>query len=66
MSEREQLQPIVPRAFAEQRSWLAPGRGETFRAFSGSVFAEGALLVSAKQATDVHQADAEAIAGRCR
>ena len=49
MSEHEQLYPQATRELAEQRSRLAPAPAEAFRAFSRSVFAEGALSVSTKQ-----------------
>ena len=48
----QQLYPLYPqatRALAEQRSRLAPGPAEAFRAFSQSVFAEGALPAKTKQ-----------------
>jgi AhpD family alkylhydroperoxidase len=49
MSEHEPLYPHATRALAEQRTRLAPGPAEAFRAFSSSVFAEGALSVGTKQ-----------------
>jgi AhpD family alkylhydroperoxidase len=45
----EQLYPQATRELAEQRSRLAPGPGEAFRAFSHSVFADGALSAKTKQ-----------------
>jgi AhpD family alkylhydroperoxidase len=49
MSAHEQLYPQATRELAEQRSRLAPGPAEAFRAFSQSVFAEGALPAKTKQ-----------------
>ena len=49
MSEHEPLYPQATPALAEQRRQLAPGPAEAFRAFSRSVFAEGALDVRTKQ-----------------
>ena len=45
----EQLYPQATRELAEQRSLLAPGPAEAFRAFSRSVFAEGAIPTQTKQ-----------------
>jgi AhpD family alkylhydroperoxidase len=45
----EQLYPRATRELAEQRSRLAPGPAEAFRAFSQSVFADGALSAKTKQ-----------------
>jgi AhpD family alkylhydroperoxidase len=45
----EQLYPQATRELAEQRSLLAPGPAEAFRAFSRSVFAEGAIPAQTKQ-----------------
>jgi hypothetical protein len=42
MSEREQVYPATTRELAEQRKRLAPQIAEAFKAFSRSVFAEGA------------------------
>jgi AhpD family alkylhydroperoxidase len=43
-------EPIFPHAeLAEQRTRLAPGPAEAFRAFSRSVFVEGALSAKSKQ-----------------
>ena len=42
MTEEEQLYPSATRELAEQRKNLAPGPAEAFKAFSRSVFAEGA------------------------
>ena len=45
-------QPLYPKAtpaLAEQRRRLAPGPAQAFRAFSQSVFAEGALSAKTKQ-----------------
>jgi AhpD family alkylhydroperoxidase len=49
MSVHEDLYPQATRDLAEQRTRLAPGPAEAFRAFSQSVFAEGALPVKTKQ-----------------
>ena len=38
-----------PRQIADQRNRLAPGPAEAFRAFSKSVFAEGAIPTKTKQ-----------------
>jgi AhpD family alkylhydroperoxidase len=45
----DQLYPQATRELAEQRSRLAPGPAEAFRAFSHSVFAEGAVSAKTKQ-----------------
>ncbi len=49
MAEQEQLFPSVTRELAEQRKTLAPGPAEAFKAFSRSVFADGALPAKTKQ-----------------
>ncbi len=49
MSEHEQIYPEATRQIAEQRNRLAPGPAEAFRAFSKSVFAEGAIPTKTKQ-----------------
>jgi AhpD family alkylhydroperoxidase len=49
MSDHDHLYPQATAALAEQRSRLAPGPAEAFRAFSRSVFAEGELSVVTKQ-----------------
>jgi AhpD family alkylhydroperoxidase len=49
MSEHEEVYPQATRELAEQRTRLAPGPAEAFRAFSQSVFAEGALPAKTKQ-----------------
>ena len=49
MSAHEEVYPQATRELGEQRTRLAPGPAETFRAFSRSVFAEGALPVKTKQ-----------------
>src|SRR5687768_6412922 len=49
MSEQEQMYPPATRELAEQRKSLAPKPAEAFKAFSRSVFAEGALPAKAKQ-----------------
>ena len=48
-SDQEQIYPTVTRELAEQRRRLAPGPAEAFKAFSQSVFAEGALTAKTKQ-----------------
>jgi len=45
----QQLYPEVTRELAEERKRLAPGPADAFRAFSKSVFSEGALDVKTKQ-----------------
>jgi AhpD family alkylhydroperoxidase len=49
MPEHEPIFPHPTRELAEQRTRLAPGPAEAFRAFGRSVFAEGALSVKTKQ-----------------
>jgi AhpD family alkylhydroperoxidase len=49
MSEHQQVYPAVTRELAEERNRLAPKPAEAFKAFSKSVFAEGALAVKTKQ-----------------
>jgi AhpD family alkylhydroperoxidase len=49
MSEAEGLYPTPTRELAERRTRLAPGPDAAFRAFSKSVFAEGALPTKTKQ-----------------
>ncbi|HEY6209117.1 MAG TPA: carboxymuconolactone decarboxylase family protein [Gemmatimonadales bacterium] len=49
MSAQDQLYPRATQEIAEQRKRLAPGPAAAFRAFSQSVFAEGALPVKVKQ-----------------
>lgn len=49
MAEQERLFPSVTRELAERRKTLAPGPAEAFKAFSRSVFADGALPVKTKQ-----------------
>jgi AhpD family alkylhydroperoxidase len=45
----EQLYPHPTRELADLRSSLAPGQAEAFRAFTRSVFADGALTALTKQ-----------------
>ncbi len=45
----DQGYPPATRGLAEQRRLLAPGPAEAFRAFSRSVFAEGAVSAKTKQ-----------------
>ena len=49
MSTHEQVYPSVTPEVAARRKKLAPGPAEAFRAFSQSVFAEGALAAKTKQ-----------------
>jgi AhpD family alkylhydroperoxidase len=49
MSQHEPTYPDVTRELVEQRNTLAPQIAEAFRAFSRSVFAEGALPAKTKQ-----------------
>ncbi len=49
MSEHERLFPDVTREIAEWRTRLAPRPAEAFRAFSRTVFADGALTTTTKQ-----------------
>jgi AhpD family alkylhydroperoxidase len=49
MSEQEQVYPQATKELAEQRKRLAPNPAEAFKAFSHSVFAEGALSTKTKQ-----------------
>jgi len=49
MPDHEHLYPLPTRELAEQRTRLAPGPAAAFRAFSSSVFAEGALPARTKQ-----------------
>jgi AhpD family alkylhydroperoxidase len=49
MSDHDQLYPQATREHAEQRARLAPAQAEAFKAFSHSVFAEGALSATTKQ-----------------
>ena len=49
MSEQGQIYTLVTRELVEQRRILAPKPAEAFKAFSQSVFAEGALSAKTKQ-----------------
>jgi AhpD family alkylhydroperoxidase len=49
MSEQEGIYPTATKEFGEQRKALAPKTAEAFKAFSQSVFAEGALSAKTKQ-----------------
>lgn len=49
MPEHEQIYPATSRDLAEQRRKLAPGPAEAFKAFSQSIFADGALPAKTKQ-----------------
>ena len=49
MPDHDQVYPHATRELAEQRKQLAPGPAEAFRAFSQSVFAEGAIPTKTKQ-----------------
>ncbi|HEY9426454.1 MAG TPA: carboxymuconolactone decarboxylase family protein [Gemmatimonadaceae bacterium] len=48
-SGQEPLYPQATRELAEERARLAPGQAAAFRAFSQSVFAQGALSSKTKQ-----------------
>lgn len=49
MSERQELYQPVTKELAERRKNLAPAPAAAFKAFSQSVFAEGALTAKTKQ-----------------
>jgi len=49
MSEQEGIYPTATKELAEQRKVLAPKTAEAFKAFSQSVFAEGAVSAKTKQ-----------------
>lgn len=49
MSKDNQMYPDATRQIVEQRNRLAPGPAEAFKAFSKSVFAEGAIPAKMKQ-----------------
>jgi AhpD family alkylhydroperoxidase len=49
MSEQDQVYPQATKELAEQRKRLAAKPAEAFKAFSHSVFAEGALPTKTKQ-----------------
>ena len=49
MSEQELVYPATTKELAEERKRLAPKPAEAFKAFSRSVFAEGALPAKTKQ-----------------
>ena len=49
MHEHADIFPRATRELSEERKRLAPGPAEAFRAFSRSVFAEGALSEKTKQ-----------------
>jgi AhpD family alkylhydroperoxidase len=49
MPEHDQLYPSVTKELAEQRKSLAPKPAEAFKAFSRSVFTEGAIPAKTKQ-----------------
>ena len=49
MSEQEQVYPPTTKELAAQRKRLAPKPAEAFKAFSQSVFADGALPAKTKQ-----------------
>jgi AhpD family alkylhydroperoxidase len=49
MPEQEQVYPPATRELVEQRQRLAPKPAEAFKAFSQSVFADGALPAKTKQ-----------------
>jgi AhpD family alkylhydroperoxidase len=49
MTENEPMYRPVTKEIAEKRRTLAPGQATAFKAFSQSVFAEGALTAKVKQ-----------------
>ena len=49
MPDQEQMYPSATKELAEFRKRLAPGPAEAFKAFSKSVFADGALDAKTKQ-----------------
>ena len=49
MSAQDPVYPQATRELAERRTRLAPGPAKAFRAFSQSVFAEGAITTKTKQ-----------------
>jgi AhpD family alkylhydroperoxidase len=49
MSDHEEVYPVATRELAAERKRLAPKPAEAFKAFTQSVFAEGALPVKTKQ-----------------
>jgi AhpD family alkylhydroperoxidase len=49
MSEQEQIYPAATRELAERRKRLTPKPAEAFKAFSQSVFADGAIPAKTKQ-----------------
>ena len=49
LSEEEPIYPPATKELAEQRKVLAPQNADAFKAFSRSVFAEGALPAKTKQ-----------------
>jgi AhpD family alkylhydroperoxidase len=58
MSQQEPIYPAATVELAEQRKKLAPKPAETFKAFSQSVFADGAVPNKTKQLIDVAVAHA--------
>jgi AhpD family alkylhydroperoxidase len=49
MLEQTAIYPPTSSEFAEERERLAPGTAEAFKAFSQSVFADGAISAQTKQ-----------------
>jgi AhpD family alkylhydroperoxidase len=49
MSEQEGIYPTATKEFGEQRKTLAPKTAEAFKAFTQSVFDEGAVSAKTKQ-----------------
>ncbi len=49
MSEQQDTYPAVTRELTQRRTNLAPGPAEAFKAFSKSVFADGAVPARTKQ-----------------
>jgi AhpD family alkylhydroperoxidase len=49
MSEQQPIYPTTTSEYAEERKRLAPKTAEAFKAFSQSVFADGAIAAQTKQ-----------------
>jgi AhpD family alkylhydroperoxidase len=49
MPEHNEIYPVISKELVEQRKRLAPKPAEAFKAFSQSVFAEGAIPSKTKQ-----------------
>ena len=61
MSEHEHVYPSATRELAAERKRLAPKPAEAFKAFTQSVFAEGALPVKTKQLIAVARGARDAV-----